>query len=146
MKKDFKYTIRNKKGLIITQTIVTFGSEEYPFPENWEESPLFQRSMMNFKDEFLHENFDVEISEDTEFNIKDDTTTGAIIGKLMEHMANIQNTPNPLTGEPMDMDLSDIGNAIGMEVQKAIQEGKGSIDDFMNGLKHGISIIDGTHG
>ena len=48
-----------------------------------------------------------------------------------------------------DGDLSDIGNAIGMAIQTSIQLNKDKIgfdmESFMNGLKHGISIIDGTH-
>lgn len=46
-----------------------------------------------------------------------------------------------------DGDLSDIGNEIGIIVGKYINEKKSGYekDTFMNGLKHGISLTDGTH-
>lgn len=45
-------------------------------------------------------------------------------------------------------DLSDIGNEIGLSIGKFISDKELGFDleDFITGLKHGISIIDGTHG
>jgi len=40
-------------------------------------------------------------------------------------------------------DASDIGNEIGIEVSKIdIEEAR----NFLSGIKHGISLVDGTHG
>jgi hypothetical protein len=43
-----------------------------------------------------------------------------------------------------DGDLSDIGNEIGIVVAEYFDE-ENTVDDFMHGLKHGISLTDGTH-
>lgn len=45
-------------------------------------------------------------------------------------------------------DLSDIGNEIGIVIGKYInkKEMGFELEDFITGLKHGISITDGTHG
>jgi hypothetical protein len=42
-------------------------------------------------------------------------------------------------------DLSDIGNEIGIIIAKYFNEDN-TVDDFIHGLKHGISLTDGTHG
>lgn len=44
-------------------------------------------------------------------------------------------------------DLSDIGNEIGLIIGKFIDNDKlgFELDDFISGIKHGISIIEGTH-
>ena len=44
-------------------------------------------------------------------------------------------------------DLSDLGNNIGLNIGHYINSEKLGYekDDFISGLKHGISIIDGTH-
>lgn len=46
-------------------------------------------------------------------------------------------------------DLSDIGNEIGIVIGKAIEKYKGELgwelEDFINGVKHGVSLVDGTH-
>jgi hypothetical protein len=41
-------------------------------------------------------------------------------------------------------DLSDIGNEIGIVIAKYFNE-KNTVEDFISGLKHGISLTDGTH-
>ena len=41
-------------------------------------------------------------------------------------------------------DLSDIGNEIGIVIAKYFDE-ENKVDDFIHGLKHGISLTDGTH-
>ena len=43
-----------------------------------------------------------------------------------------------------DGDLSDIGNEIGVVIAEYFDD-KNTIDDFIHGLEHGISLIDGTH-
>jgi len=41
-------------------------------------------------------------------------------------------------------DLSDIGNEIGIIIAKRFND-ENTVDDFIRGLKHGISLTDGTH-
>jgi len=41
-------------------------------------------------------------------------------------------------------DLSDIGNEIGIVIAKYFDEDN-SIEDFIMGVKHGVSLTDGTH-
>ena len=40
-KKDFKYTIKTKEGKIIAQAVISFGSEECPFPKDWQKTEWF---------------------------------------------------------------------------------------------------------
>ena len=44
-------------------------------------------------------------------------------------------------------DLSDIGNDIGIVLSKYIDTSKEGfeLNDFNSGIKHGISLMDGTH-
>ena len=43
-------------------------------------------------------------------------------------------------------DLSDIGNEIGMIIAKYLNDDKiGDLESFIDGLRHGVSLIDGTH-
>lgn len=67
--KDFKFTLKSKVGKILLQEVVTFGTEEHPFPENWEEDYFAQSSVLDYKQKFIDSNFDIDISEDTEFDI-----------------------------------------------------------------------------
>ena len=41
-------------------------------------------------------------------------------------------------------DLSDVGNEIGIVIAEYFDE-ENTVEDFMHGLKHGISLTDGTH-
>lgn len=50
-----------------------------------------------------------------------------------------------LTSIKYNGDLSDIGNEIGIIIAKYFNKDNTS-DDFIHGLKHGISLTDGTHG
>jgi hypothetical protein len=43
-----------------------------------------------------------------------------------------------------DGDLSDIGNEIGIVVAEYFDE-ENTVDDFIHGIQHGISLTDGTH-
>ena len=44
-------------------------------------------------------------------------------------------------------DLSDIGNTIGIVIGKHLDENEMGFDkdDFLHGIKHGFSLVDGTH-
>lgn len=67
--KDFKFTLKSKEGRILLQSVVTFGTEEQPFPENWKDDYFAQISVLDYKQRFIDENFDIDISEDTNFYI-----------------------------------------------------------------------------
>lgn len=41
-------------------------------------------------------------------------------------------------------DLSDIGNEIGIVIAKYLNN-ENTVEDFIHGIKHGISLIDGSH-
>ena len=62
-----------------------------------------------------------------------------ITEELSEHLRNNVKYNN--------IDLSDIGNEIGFIIGKHIDSNKigFELDDFIRGLKHGISIANGTH-
>jgi len=46
----------------------------------------------------------------------------------------------------IDSDLTDLGNTIGIIIGKYTSDKMGfSKDSFIHGIKHGISISDGTH-
>tara|TARA_R100000656_G_scaffold124946_1_gene104526 strand:+ start:703 stop:1167 length:465 start_codon:yes stop_codon:yes gene_type:complete len=68
-RKDFMYTFRSKSGKVLLQQIVTFGSEENPFPEDWEENPMIQRDLFDYKQRIIDEYFTMEISEDLTFHL-----------------------------------------------------------------------------
>jgi hypothetical protein len=42
-------------------------------------------------------------------------------------------------------DLSDIGNEIGIVIAKYFDK-ENTVNDFISGIKHGVSLTDGTHG
>jgi hypothetical protein len=62
-KKNFKYSLKAKDGKIILQSIVSFGSEEYPFPKDWENNGMAQRCIFEYKEEFINRHFDLTIEE-----------------------------------------------------------------------------------
>jgi hypothetical protein len=41
-------------------------------------------------------------------------------------------------------DMSDLGNEIGIVIGKFIDD-ENTIEDFIRGLRHGKSLVDGTH-
>jgi hypothetical protein len=43
-------------------------------------------------------------------------------------------------------DIGDVGNSIGVVVGKHLKKHNIDKHDFLNGIRHGISLIDGTHG
>lgn len=135
--KEFKYTIRNAKGDITNQEIVVFGSEDYPFPENWQEDGMAQMSLLEYKDELLLKYNTVEISEDTTMDIDGSEVVYQLMRKLMDDKRLIDKA-TPIDGKKIKMDLSDIGNAVGQIIQQAINANEGDYDDFLNGLQHGM--------
>lgn len=66
--KDFKYTLKSKDGKVLLQSIVSFGSEDIPFPKEWEEDTMAQMALQDYKGKFISDNFDIEISEDLNLN------------------------------------------------------------------------------
>lgn len=69
MTKEFKYTLKSKKGKVLLESIIAFGNKENPFPNNWKENPLIQIQLQDYKRKLIEDNFDIEISEDLKFNI-----------------------------------------------------------------------------
>ncbi len=67
--KRFKYTLQSKDGKILLQSVVTFGNEKQPFPNNWKEDGFAQIALQNYKEKFVNKNFDITISEDLNFDI-----------------------------------------------------------------------------
>jgi len=51
---------------------------------------------------------------------------------------------NELQNYKLQGDLIDLGDKIGRVIAKYFDENN-NVDDFLTGLKHGISVIDGTH-
>ena len=75
IQKSFKYTLKTKEGKILLQTIVTFGSKHQPFPDDWKENAYVQMALQDYKETFVNENFDIEISEDLDFDIQQGVKT-----------------------------------------------------------------------
>jgi len=67
--KDFKYTLKSKDGKILLQEIVTFGSKERPFPEDWKENPMIQIALLDYKETLIKNNFDILVDENLDFDI-----------------------------------------------------------------------------
>jgi hypothetical protein len=63
-----------------------------------------------------------------------------ITSDLIEHLQKS-------TKLPPGCDLSDLGNEIGISIGKHINEAKigYEMDSFIAGIKHGISLADGSH-
>ncbi len=65
-----------------------------------------------------------------------------ILEALIKHLESIKNTAPINHG-----DLSDLGNEIGIVIGQYTNDKMGyDKDDFVSGIRHGISISDGTHG
>ena len=59
---------------------------------------------------------------------------------------NIQNIINALEvtknhADVIDIDMGDVGNVIGMEIQKSIDDDQGTLNEFLKGLNHGVKLI-----
>lgn len=61
--KDFKYTVKTKSGKDLIEVVVTFGSEEKPFPQDWQTNPYIQMLIQEYKGKILEENFNVTVDE-----------------------------------------------------------------------------------
>jgi hypothetical protein len=57
-----------------------------------------------------------------------------VVGEIISQLANIDYSG----------DMSDIGNEIGIAIGNEFDEDN-TIEDFIMGLKHGVSLTDGTH-
>jgi hypothetical protein len=65
-----------------------------------------------------------------------------ILEDLIKHLESIKNSATINHG-----DLSDLGNEIGIIIGQYTNDEMGyEKDDFVSGVRHGISISDGTHG
>ena len=65
-----------------------------------------------------------------------------ILEDLINHLESIKNSTPINQG-----DLSDLGNEIGIVIGQYTNDEMGyEKDDFVSGVRHGISISDGTHG
>lgn len=83
-------------------------------------------------------------------NLKRNYQVDLLLTRLHGVLRNQRRHAEDLQPKGMAQDLGDVGNVIGMEVQKIIEDNKDlmgfEMDDFISGLKHGQSIVDGTHG
>jgi hypothetical protein len=57
-----------------------------------------------------------------------------VVGEIISQLASIDYSG----------DLPDIGNEIGIVIAKYFDK-ENTVEDFIHGLKHGISLTDGTH-
>lgn len=63
----------------------------------------------------------------------------------MENFNKIkQEIKEALDNTNYDGDISDVGNEIGIVIAKYFDKNN-TVEDFVSGLKHGISLTDGTH-
>ena len=59
-----------------------------------------------------------------------------VLDKLSDRLSNI----------PYKGDLSDVGNEIGCIIAKYFDKANyDDLDSFISGLRHGVSLVDGTH-
>lgn len=56
-----------------------------------------------------------------------------------------QDIIDEMSGVSYEGDLSDIGNHVGIVIGKYTGVDEEKIRDFISGLKHGISLSNGTH-
>ncbi len=57
-----------------------------------------------------------------------------IVGEIISQLASID----------YEGDISDIGNEIGIVIAKHF-DAENTIEDFIHGVRHGVSLTDGTH-
>jgi hypothetical protein len=67
--KDFTFTIKTKEGIIMVQEVATFGSEEKPLPEDWENDVWVQKAIMDHKKDMVDKYFDVVVEEGHNLNV-----------------------------------------------------------------------------
>lgn len=64
MKKDFKYSIRireNKKLLV--EEVVTFGTDKYPFPNDWKNSVVAIQALEDYKNSMIENHFEISYED-----------------------------------------------------------------------------------
>lgn len=71
--------------------------------------------------------------------LKDEKHPNEIVQQLIQHLYHVY--------LPVGRDLSDIGNEIGIALGKLVKEDKlgYELDSLIAGIKHGVSLVDGTH-
>lgn len=80
---------------------------------------------------------------------RNDTSLFGVIEDIMRDI-ELRFKEEPYLSDNQELDLGDLGNLIGMAIGKytmfdnSTQLGL-STDEFIFGLEHGISLIDGTH-
>lgn len=65
-KKDFVYTIRTKKGKLISQEVVSFGSKNYPFPDDWKNQGMALMTLLEYKEAMINKYLDITYEEGSE--------------------------------------------------------------------------------
>ncbi|MCK9575699.1 MAG: hypothetical protein WC979_02390 [Candidatus Pacearchaeota archaeon] len=79
---------------------------------------------------------------DCEFDESEFISDKWSVGKFAQMIDSIKNQLESI--QYTNGDLSDIGNEIGISIAKHLTEDN-NVNDFIHGVKHGISLIDGTH-
>lgn len=71
--------------------------------------------------------------------LEDEKHPNEIVRDLISHLYHVK--------LPCGSDLSDIGNEIGIALGKLVKEDKlgYELDSLIAGIRHGISLVDGTH-
>lgn len=60
----FRYQIRNRKtGELMVEEEVSFGSEEYPFPEDYTNSGMALKALWEYEEEFIRKYFDISYEQ-----------------------------------------------------------------------------------
>jgi len=62
-KMDFRYSIRTKEGKLLAQRIVTFGSDDMPFPDDWVSDGRAQMALHDYKQKMFHDIFDITVEQ-----------------------------------------------------------------------------------
>jgi len=69
-----------------------------------------------------------------------------IIKEVIQQVEQSKHISTEISGiGTISSDISDIGNEIGIAVGKYIVKHNLDKEDFISGIKHGISLKDGTH-
>jgi len=63
--KDFTFEIKTKEGKVLVQEIATFGDEETPFPDDWENNGMALKALYEYREEFYNRFFDITFEERT---------------------------------------------------------------------------------
>ena len=87
MKKSFVFTARTDAGVVLTQSLVTFGSEDHPWPEDWEDSFTAQQAIHDMKSELIEKRVKVDVSEDLAL-MDFDEVVKTVLGALLKSSAS----------------------------------------------------------